>query len=140
MSFIGNLFKYILSRKLMNDPEMKRIAEKLDKVTESAMNTYQQKVNSGELRFTPELVKLCKSSFAYDLLPPPEEFVQKEIEGCKLEFTKKIWEWYNSYGYELNPPSEIKLQKSINNGNWDVYKSEVDWINKGWGYNLKEPK
>ena len=58
--FVGQLFKYVLSRKLMNDPEIKRMAKNLDKVTKNAKNTLDKKIKSGEIKDTPELRKLRK--------------------------------------------------------------------------------
>lgn len=60
-SFVGALYKYILSKKLQKDPEMIDIAKRLDKVTQQAKNTFDAKIKSGELKNTPELQKLRKS-------------------------------------------------------------------------------
>ena len=59
--FVGQLFKYILSRKLMKDPEIKKMAKNLDKVTQDAKDIFDKKIKSGELKNTPELQKLRKS-------------------------------------------------------------------------------
>jgi F0F1-type ATP synthase delta subunit len=59
--FVSALYKYILSKKLQKDPEMIQIAQRLDKVTQQAKNTFDAKIKSGELKNTPELQKLRKT-------------------------------------------------------------------------------
>jgi hypothetical protein len=60
-NFISRLFMYILSKKLQNDPEIKYLENRLDKVTNDAKLNIDSMVKKGELKNTPELIKLKKS-------------------------------------------------------------------------------
>ena len=68
MSFVGQLFKYIAAKKLMNDPEIKAQAERLDAVTKEQRERLISKIISGELKDTPELRKLLEN-----YIPPVKE-------------------------------------------------------------------
>ena len=68
MSFVGQLFKYISAKILMNDPEIKAQAERLDTVTKEQRERLISKIISGELKDTPELRKLLENYF-----PPVKE-------------------------------------------------------------------
>lgn len=60
-NFISRLFMYILSKKLQNDPEIKYFENRLDKATNDAKLNIDSMVKKGELKNTPELLKLKKS-------------------------------------------------------------------------------
>lgn len=60
-TFVGDIMKFILSRKLMKDPDVKKLANELDRVTKNARAKFDAMEKSGELKRTPELLALRKS-------------------------------------------------------------------------------
>jgi hypothetical protein len=60
-NFVGDLMRLILSKRLMNDPDIKKLANELDKVTKNAKNKLDSMEKSGEIKRTPELIALRKS-------------------------------------------------------------------------------
>jgi replication initiation and membrane attachment protein DnaB len=58
---VSTLLKYVLAKKLMRDPDIKRIAKNLDKVTKDARAKFDDMEAKGEVKRTPELIALRKS-------------------------------------------------------------------------------
>ena len=61
VNFIKKIYRYILSKKLQNDPEIKQLENRLEKVTKDAKLKIDTMVKKGELKDTPELKTLKKS-------------------------------------------------------------------------------
>jgi hypothetical protein len=60
-SFVGDVMKLILSKRLMRDPDIKKLANDLDRVTKNARTKLDSMEKSGELKQTPELIALRKT-------------------------------------------------------------------------------
>lgn len=59
-SVVGQIFKFVLSKKLEKDPEIVDMANRVKTTLNQVKNTIDKKVESGELKDTPELRKLKK--------------------------------------------------------------------------------
>ena len=59
-SIVGQIFKFVLSKKLEKDPEIIDMANNVKTTLNKVKNTIDKKVESGELKDTPELRKLKK--------------------------------------------------------------------------------
>jgi hypothetical protein len=60
-SFVGDVMKLILSKKLMKDDDIKKLANELDRVTKNARIKLDSMEKSGQLKRTPELIALRKT-------------------------------------------------------------------------------
>ena len=59
-SVVGQIFKFVLSKKLEKDPEIVDMANRVKTTLNQVKNTIDKKVESGELKDTPALRKLKK--------------------------------------------------------------------------------
>tara|TARA_B110000908_G_C10235511_1_gene443082 strand:+ start:105 stop:311 length:207 start_codon:yes stop_codon:yes gene_type:complete len=59
--FISKLVKYVLAKKLMNDPDIIQRAENLENIKKNAKDKFDDMEAKGELKRTSELIALRKS-------------------------------------------------------------------------------